>query len=507
MFCSLCCRPVDHQISLRLTQSSAGKSRYRVEVSLEVPGRARQAVDCAFTFDLSEQDREDLRWYLEDYLQYPLDPAPQIAARIEQRMAGIGADLFKVIFQANDDARDLWATLRDKLTDTRIEIITGVRESAAIPWELIRDPKTDTPLALQATAFVRAHPQMQQRPSLPATPAETVRVLLVICRPAGADDVPFRSVASRLLKGLGSEARMVFELEVLRPATFEQLSFVLRRAKEAGQPYHIVHFDGHGLYLDEAEAVSLVALRQQLSHLLLSGLRHGAHGYLAFENPAVMENIQLVDGPTLGRLLVETEVSFLILNACRSAHAEALERPEPKATDSNTHDAIRALGSLAQEVVDAGVPGVVAMRYNVYVVTAAQFVADLYGALARGQTLGAAVTLGRKQLHAHPQREIALEPIRLQDWCVPVVFEATPVALFPKPLPGAPLKSNWIQPQNQMDAKMRHYRLNQMRVSMVGTRRSWPLIGLLTLRALYCCTPLPVAVRPRRQRNLLAGTG
>jgi tetratricopeptide (TPR) repeat protein len=246
-------------------------------------------------------------------------------------------------------------------------------------------------------------------------------------------------VASRLLKGLGSEARAAFELEMLRPATFEQLALVLRRAKEAGRPYHIVHFDGHGLYLDEAGAGDLAALRQQLSHLLLSGLRHGAHGYLAFENPSVTENMQLVDGPSLGRLLVETDVSFLILNACRSAHADPLDQPEPKAGDGNTHDAIRALGSLAQEVVDTGVPGVVAMRYNVYVVTAAQFVADLYAALARGQTLGAAVTLGRKQLHANPQREIALKPIPLQDWCVPVVFEAAPVALFPKPLANAPL--------------------------------------------------------------------
>jgi hypothetical protein len=33
----------------------------------------------------------------------------------------------------------------------------------------------------------------------------------------------------------------------------------------------------------------------------------------------------------------------------------------------------------------AGVAGVVAMRYNVYVFTAAQFVANLYTALAQGQ--------------------------------------------------------------------------------------------------------------------------
>jgi hypothetical protein len=45
---------------------------------------------------LNLQDQEDIRWYLEDYLQYPLEPAPKIAARIESRMAEPGAELFAV---------------------------------------------------------------------------------------------------------------------------------------------------------------------------------------------------------------------------------------------------------------------------------------------------------------------------------------------------------------------------------------------------------------------------
>lgn len=80
--------------------------------------------------------------------------------------------------------------------------------------------------------------------------------------------------------------------------------------------------------------------------------------------------------------------------------------------------------------MDTGVAGVVAMRYNVYVVTAAQFVADLYTSLAQGQTLGEAVSMGRKQLAAQPLREIAFDPIPLQDWSVPVVYEAAPIQLF-----------------------------------------------------------------------------
>lgn len=295
---------------LRLTQNAESENQYRVEVAFEGDGLPRQIATARFEFKLTAQDQEDLRWYLEDFLQYPLDPAPKIAARIEQRMVEIGTTLFKDIFQSGDDARDLWAILRDRLDDTRVEIITEVREAAAIPWELIRDTKTDTALSLRAHAFVRAHSQAAQRPQLPRTDTGPIRILLVICRPGGGDDVPFRSVASRLIKGLGESARDLFQLDVLRPPTFERLAKVLREAKDGGRPYHVVHFDGHGVYADVSPD-NLSALVSNLSRLLLSGPRTGAHGYLLFENPTEEKNAQLVDGPTLGELLVETHVPVL----------------------------------------------------------------------------------------------------------------------------------------------------------------------------------------------------
>ncbi len=101
--------------------------------------------------------------------------------------------------------------------------------------------------------------------------------------------------------------------------------------------------------------------------------------------------------------------------------------------DYGPHMLVRAFGSLAQEVMDQGVAGVVAMRYSVYVVTAAQFVAEMYAALAHGHTLGEAATLARKQLADQPMRDIAYDPQPLQDWCVPIVYEAASIALFPKP--------------------------------------------------------------------------
>ncbi len=442
---------------LQIRQSAICDDRYRVELRLD-DGTAPLEAAAEFDFSTTPQDQEDLRWYLEDFLQYPQDPGPQVAARVEERLVELGTGLFRSVFQANDDARDLWAVLRGRLDQTKVEVITSVAEAASIPWELIRDPKTGVPLTLRAAAFVRAQPQAVQRPELPQTESGPIRILLVICRPGGGDDVPFRSVASRLLKGLSDEARAMFQLDVLRPATFGHLADVLRQANADGQPYHVVHFDGHGAYLDMqqlfenwqdeeedeiqrllAELLGLDRDRFSPQALYPRPVEPGTHGYLVFEDPDGPYNKRLVDARELSEVLVETGAPVLVLNACRSAHAEAPTEPRRVAAGDDPHGQIRAYGSFAQEVIDAGVAGVVAMRYNVYVVTAAQFVANLYAALARGHTLGEAVTLGRKQLAAEPMREIASEPRPLQDWCVPVVYEAAPIGLFPRPDDEAPL--------------------------------------------------------------------
>src|SRR5882724_11747885 len=342
-------------------------------------------------------------------------------------MAALGAELFGAIFQG--EARDLWATLRARLEETRVEIVTGVREATSIPWELLRDPKTDVPLALRARSFVRAQPNPADRPTLPTPRAGTpLHILLVICRPHGRDDVPFRSVSARILKSLDEEARQVFDFDVLRPPTFEALAQTLRRAHAEGKPYQVVHFDGHGGFFEMPGRLP-EALYPHPPQL-------GRRGYLQFESEEEDFSYRFVDGEELGSLLKETGSPVLVLNSCRSAQGEIGDSAAPSGeeppAEPDPHRQVRAWGSLAQEVMDAGVAGVVAMRYNVYVVTAAQFVADLYTALARGQTLGEAVTLGRKQLHASPLRELGGEPLRLEDWPVPVVYEAAPLALFPK---------------------------------------------------------------------------
>ncbi len=448
---------------LRISDVPGGAAgRRRVEV-LWQDGAARRVAVAEVAGLPGGGEGERVRWYLEDYAEFPADPAPVIAREAEAQLAQAGAGLFRAVF-ADVDAMGIWERARDRLGQVRVEVEADPGEGPGIPWELLRDPGRDAPVALGAGAFVRTHLRAAGHPALPEPSGDRLRVLLVIARPGGRDDVPFRSVASRLVRG-GAGRMEGLDLDVLRPATFARLSQVLEAAYAAGRPYHVVHFDGHGDWLDpasdggggaggdgsEGPGGGAGVSPPMYGGLVAGPVRPGQHGYLLFEDPKSKENQQLVDGPALGRLLAGTGVPVLVLNACRSAYSEARSEPGDAPGDASVaregdgvltgdvHARIRAYGSLAAEVADAGVPGVVAMRYNVYVVTAAQFVADLYAHLLAGNSLGQSAAAARKALAADPVRQIGPVPVALQDWTVPIVYESAPLVLLRPPDRAAPL--------------------------------------------------------------------
>lgn len=412
--------------NIRITQSTGKTADIRVEIAAEIPNCPRITAVVEFDFEVNKQDEEDIRWYIEDYLQYPMDPAPKIAVKAEEKIRKIGLDLFDHIFGQDTAARDLWAQLRGSLNDLRIEVVAEVREANEIPWELICDPRNEMPLALVAKSFVRSQPQSSMfKLRKQKADSSPLRILLVICRPSLENDVPFRSVASRIIRGLRDSVRSEMQLDVLRPPTFSSLSEILRKRASSDKTYDIVHFDGHGVYAELERNTGLIELVAGLNPFRLGARRTGPRGYLLFEDPNSGSNVEAVSGHQVGALLAETKVAVLVLNACRSAHAEAIDEPREDGYDHNSQ--VRAYGSLAQEIMNHGALSVVAMRYNVYVVTAAQFVADLYSSLLNGASLGEAVSIGRKQLFYQPMREVAHDPLPLQDWVVPVVYEAMPV--------------------------------------------------------------------------------
>jgi tetratricopeptide (TPR) repeat protein len=347
----------------------------------------------------SRQDEEEIRWYLEEYLLYPFDPAPELAERVERRMEEIGAELFRRIFESGSDAFNIWLGVRGTLAETRLEIV-GEHSGDPVFWELLRNPLDPVPVACAVQSFVRVSAAGGQDAA--AREHRAMRVLMVIARPSGAADVRFRSVAARLLHRL--DGQRTFEFEVLRPPTFDALERRLRSARSRGRPYTTLHFDGHGTYED------LTAK--------FGGSSGVKRGYVMFEDPEMPGMPDPVDGDRLGQLLLQHHVQIVLLNACRSARSEI----SPALSTEADIGPARSFGSFAAELIGAGIGAVVAMRYNIYVDTAAQFVAAVYEKLAAAEPLADAVTYARRGLLNNPRRASAGSTRELRDWMVPVLF-------------------------------------------------------------------------------------
>ena len=86
---------------------------YRVQLA-DAQGR-RLGVEVPFTPFLTEDDYEDLRWYLEDYMDLPDGGAVLRAERIERNLGDWGSRLYEALFTAPDNR----AFLRELLDRSR----------------------------------------------------------------------------------------------------------------------------------------------------------------------------------------------------------------------------------------------------------------------------------------------------------------------------------------------------------------------------------------------------
>ena len=95
--------------TLRLVQEAIDPSgTHRVAVEPQEDGsRWSATAKVHLDLDLDRAELERLRWYLEDSLECPIDPAPKIAAQVEQRLVELGRDLFGQVFQVRE-ATQLW---------------------------------------------------------------------------------------------------------------------------------------------------------------------------------------------------------------------------------------------------------------------------------------------------------------------------------------------------------------------------------------------------------------
>jgi len=367
----------------------------RVSVSTwlegELPGGAA-GEPCALGWPLDADALEELRWYLEDYLRAPFgvyeDRGPGVAARL----ASWGQAVFGAVFGPGP-VRDAYQRMRARPAGVQLVFRSGSARWLGLPWELMRDPARELPLALDAgvAGIDRSLPTAELGAAFDVAGGGRLRVLMVISRPAGAADVGFRMIARPLLERLEAVRGQV-ELVVLRPPTLDALEHTLAEAA-AGEPFQVVHFDGHGVLAGRGVGAGAPGMYQDAA----------PEGVLVFQ--AADGGRDLVPASRVAQVLAAARVPVVVLNACQSgAVGKQLE------------------AAVATRLLGGGAASVVAMAYSVYAVAAAEFMAAFYERLFAGDPVSAAVTAGRQRLFRHDLRPSPKGDLPLADWVVPVHY-------------------------------------------------------------------------------------
>jgi tetratricopeptide (TPR) repeat protein len=330
----------------------------------------------------------ELRWYLEEFLDYPFPPETDHAARVQDALKTWGEEAFLALFGQRETGRLFDAATAEEYAALQLRISSDDPAILYWPWKALCDPEAGV-LARTCQVQRQLNRLRDPHPISDRLPRDRVNILLVTARPLEGD-VRYRSISRPLvdqIDALGLPATVT----VLRPPTFDRLRAHLR---ERPHHYHILHFDGHGAY-GGAEV-------HANSHAY-----QGPQGQLLFEDDRGGPDPQ--PAGALSELLRECSVPVVVLNACQSAMVD--ERADD------------AFASVAAGLLRSGVRSVVAMAYSLYVSGAQQFLPAFYRRLFESGRVAEATRAGRQQMVSRPQRVCARGEYPLEDWLVPVLYE------------------------------------------------------------------------------------
>lgn len=357
-----------------------------------------------FSSPLGPIEAEEISWYLERYINWPSGLFEERAQRVVNALPQWGRLLYDTLnVEAARAPLEAWkAAVTERRFTIKIDnqLIEGTPESKqkeaseaatlllSLPWELIHD---DRGFLFQGKGAVRVRRSLPNRDRQPALATEPpIRVLLVSPRPEddNASYIDHRSSARPLVEAL-SQLGDLAQFKLLDPPTFPALEAELLRAADSGKPYHVVHFDGHGVY----------------------DRRHGL-GMLCFEDPSDVEKLEarrskLVSSDEIASVVRDHRIPLFFLDACQTAKA---------VTDPSA--------SVAGRLLESGVASVAAMSHSVLVETARRFIAEFYKELLSGKRVGQAMLAGQRALKSDTFRgKTFTGELRLEDWFVPVLFQ------------------------------------------------------------------------------------
>jgi WD40 repeat protein len=296
-----------------------------------------------------------------------------------------GGKLYDAVFQA--ELRDI---LLSSLSQTRAQGIgmrlrlrlTGAPELTELPWEFLYDRRLNRFLARSHRTPLVRYLELPDPPR-PLRVEGPLRLLVMISAPSGYPGLDVEHEWDVLTRALAEQ--QAHGQVILKRLDANMIALQERLRREA---FHVFHFVGHGFYRpDWRDGVLVMEDRNGLPHE--------------------------VPGEELGGLLSEHDSTRLaVLNACEGGRSGAGD----------------PFSGVAQSLIQQGLPAVVAMQFEITDDAAITFAHGLYGAIADGYSLEAALAEARLAI---------LHEGNPTEWGTPVLYSRAPDGRLFELTPGS----------------------------------------------------------------------
>jgi outer membrane protein assembly factor BamB len=295
--------------------------------------------------------------------------ARRSVAAAERPVRDVGRQLFRALFTGpvNNMYRASLGVAQQRGERLRVVLRLTVPELAAVPWEMLFDPETETYLC-------RHEPLVRHVPAPytvdPVNVRPPLRVLGLVASPRGLPTLDVETEKAHLAEALAQPmAEGLIEVVWVPEATWEAV-----HARLLDGEWHVLHFVGHGDYDTQTDEGVLALV--------------GADG-----------RADPVEASRLADLLGEAQPSprLVVLNSCSSGQT-----------------GVRDLFSgTAAALARSGISAVAAMQFTISDAAAIAFARGFYTAIARGRDVDEAARSGRISILGAPH---SLE------WVTPVLY-------------------------------------------------------------------------------------
>ncbi len=287
----------------------------------------------------------------------------------DKLIKNLGKKLYQALFPNKINAL-FHSTIAGAATKkVRLRLIFKSPELASLPWEFLyyEDTKTflsnNTQTVLSRYIDVPLPKRDIKSANLP------LKVLVVISSPSNLASLDAANEENLIRKALAKniEAGQI-ELDILHEATIKNINQKLRE-----KSYNVFHFIGHGDFKDNKGVICLV------------------------DEDGKARNMD--DESFASFFLGNNHLGLVILNSCQGATVSSNE----------------AFKGTAPNLVQKGIPAVIAMQYSIWDTTAKIFADEFYRTLALGYPVDAAIQTTRNAI----SMEVGLDK---RDFATPVLY-------------------------------------------------------------------------------------